>query len=545
MVVLAGGDRFCNPGPNGSPGGIFRSIDGGQTWSNVLSGAVNDVFFAPGSNQVAYAASSAGLFQSVDAGATWTPINNGFTPEARNRLAIAPGDPSVLYALNTDELYRSTDGGANFSLRQDDACQGQCTYNLVTAVSPFDAAEVLVGTIRHAKSTEGGANLTVLTSGWGSGQAVHQDTHVLVYSVNQAGRFWVGTDGGLWRTDDGGSTYSNLNGNLNITQLYDVAIDPTDPTRVFGGAQDNSSLARLGGDMLWNVSRVTGDGFMNAVDPLDSTRVVQNGYPGNGFPRVHRSLSSGAVGTLQTLPNTGLVQDDGYRFLTPMAIVAGANGLPSELFITGRNVFRAAIDQPQNGFTWTRVSDASLPATLNAVYPFRDGGVLKTFVGSTNGRVFRCDNASVSCSFVEVTGSISGTGAITDFAVDPNQTQRAFVTRADFTGPRLYVSENLGQNWAAVGAGLPEVPANAVAVDPWVSGRIYVGTDLGVFVSVDNGANFTPFDAGMPIGAVITDLEIDDNPYALVAGSYGRGAWLHELVDPNRIHVDGFETELP
>ncbi|MCB1607262.1 MAG: hypothetical protein KDI71_09835 [Xanthomonadales bacterium] len=544
-VVLAGGDRYCNPGPSSDPGGIFRSADGGQSWALVLAGAVNDVFFAPGNSQIAYAASSAGLFQSTDAGQNWNPINNGFTPEARNRLAIAPGDSNVLYALSTAQLYRSTDGGASFELRNAEACQGQCSYNLVTAVSPFDPSEVLVGTIRHAKSTDAGANLIIQTESWGGAQAVHQDTHVLVYSVNQAGRFWVGTDGGLWRSDDGGASYSNLNANLNITQFYDVAIDPADPTRVFGGAQDNSSLARLGLDLLWNVTRVTGDGFMNAVDPLNSSRVVQNGYPNNqGFPSIHRSLNGGAVGTLQTLPTTGLIQNDGYRFVTPMGIVAGGNGQPSEIFITGRNVYRAAIDQPQIGFSWTRVSNADLPSSPNTVYPFRDSGTLKVFAGSTSGRVFRCDNAAASCSFAEVTGAISGSGAITDFAVDPQQPQRVYVTRADFTGPRLYRSDNLGQLWAPVGTGLPQVPANAVAVDPLTAGRVFVGTDLGVFVSTDSGNSFSPFDAGMPIGAVITDLEIDDQPYALVAGTYGRGAWLHPLIDLERILVDGFE-QLP
>ncbi len=544
-VVLVGGDRYCNPGPGSSPGGIFRSDDGGASWTMVLAGAVNDVFFAPGSTQIVYAAASAGLYQSTDAGLNWTPINNGFTPEARNRLAISASDPNVLYALNTDQLYRSVDGGASFSLRNNDACEGQCTYNLVTAVSPFDADEVLVGTIRHAKSTDAGSNLIIQTSTWGGGQAVHQDTHVLVYSVNQSGRFWVGTDGGLWRTDDGGGTYTNLNGNLNITQFYDVATDPTDPTRVFGGAQDNSSLARLGGDLLWNVTRVTGDGFMNAVDPLNPSIVIQNGYPSGGFPSIHRSLSGGAVGSLQTLPDTGLINNDGYRFVTPMGIVAGAAGQSSQLFITGRNVYRAAIDQPQGSFSWTRVSDANLPSTPNTVYPFRHGGALKVLAGSTTGRVFRCDNAMASCSFVEITGSIAGSGAITDFAQDPQQPQRVYVTRADFTGPRLYVSDNLGDLWTAVGGGLPEVPANAVAVDPLTAGRVFVGTDVGVYVSEDGGLSFAPFDAGMPVGAVVTDLEIDNNPYSLVAGTYGRGAWLHELVDLERILVDGFEVLLP
>ena len=121
-------------------------------------------------------------------------------------------------------------------------------------------------------------------------------------------------------------------------------------------------------------------------------------------------------------------------------------------------------------------------------------------------------------------------GWVSDIAVDPRDPERVYVTRGAFNLSRLYRSTNGGKVWTAVGAGLPNVPANAVAVDPSDPRRVFVGTDIGVYESQDYGANFLPFMEGMPLGTVVTDLEIDDAPYYLLAGTYGRGALRVDLV---------------
>ena len=118
------------------------------------------------------------------------------------------------------------------------------------------------------------------------------------FSRSNPSRFWIGGDGGLWRTDTGGFNFVNLNNNLNLTQFYDVTIDPDDPMKVFGGAQDNSSSGRFS-NQLWDVTVVTGDGFMNLIDPADTNRVFQTSYPSGGTPSVYRSLTGGAPGTFR------------------------------------------------------------------------------------------------------------------------------------------------------------------------------------------------------------------------------------------------------
>jgi hypothetical protein len=130
---------------------------------------------------------------------------------------------------------------------------------------------------------------------------------------------------------------------------------------------------------------------------------------------------------------------------------------------------------------------------------------------------------------VDVTGNYPG-GYVSDIAVDPLNPEIVYATRGAFNLSRLYKSTTGGTTWTAVGAGLPNIPANAVAVDPSDSRRVFVGTDIGVYESADYGATFQPFMEGMPLGTVVTDLEIDDSPYFLLAGTYGRGALRVDLV---------------
>ena len=132
-------------------------------------------------------------------------------------------------------------------------------------------------------------------------------------------------------------------------------------------------------------------------------------------------------------------------------------------------------------------------------------------------------------TWTDVTSNYPG-GYVSDIATDPDDPGRVYVTRGAFNLSRLYRSTNCGSSWDPVGTGLPNVPANAVAVDPTDGRRVFVGTDVGVYESIDYGATFQPFSLDLPLGAVVTDLEIDDVPYVLVAGTYGRGAWRVDLI---------------
>ncbi|MBL8296983.1 MAG: PKD domain-containing protein [Rhodanobacteraceae bacterium] len=513
-VILVGGAGSCSAGGALSGAGVFRSADRGLTWTRVLSTNVEDILFVPGTNTVYAGLIGTGVSKSTDGGVNWTPVNTGLNASgSRLRLAMSPSDSNTLYALIGQRLYRTTDGAANWTQTNTAACEGQCGYNLTVAVHPTDPSTILVGTIRHARSINGGTALTAMTSTWGASQKVHQDTHVVRYSTANPNRFWVGTDGGLWRSDDGGLSYVNMNSNLNITQFYDVAVHPNDVNIVFGGAQDNSSSGRRT-SLQWGLSFVTGDGFMNAVDPTNPSRVFQTSYPSSGLPSILRSNASGSNGSFEQVPTTGLTASSSFPWVTPLAVAGNL------LFVSSNTLYRTTTD----GTSWTAVSP-NMGSAASVVTPQLIGALMPTYVGTSGGRIYSSPDASIPAPvFTNVTGDYPG-GNVSDVAMDPVNAQRVFITRAGFGASRLYRSTTGGTTWAAVGTGLPNVPANSVAIDPLNTNRIFVGTDIGVYQSIDGGDNFTPFSDGLPLGIVISDLEIDDVPHVLTAGSYSRGAW--------------------
>ncbi len=531
-VVLAGGAGFCSGGVL-TGGGLYRSTDGGATWSNVASGQINDILFDPGTPNTVYAAAGSGtsstvsgVFKSTNGGASWTQLTSGIlsgTSAGRTRLAMAPTNSAILYALEnrngtTTGLYRSLDSGATWSLRNSNACDGQCTYNLTLDVHPTSSDTVLVGAIRPYRSTNGGTTLSVLTTTWGSTQKVHQDTHVVRYSRTNGNRFWVGSDGGLWRTDNGSTSFTNLNNGLNITQFYDIAVNPTN-SKIYGGAQDNSSSSRTTSN-TWSVVTVTGDGFTNAVDPANANYVFITSYPQSGYPSIYRSTSGGGVNGFSKLSTSGIPSGAAtFPWETELTIIQASTA--SYLFTGSSQVFRASARA--TSWSWTSISTNLAGSTVSAFGNQVGGNTL--YVGFQNGRIFRSDNAlATSPTWTEVTSGIPS-GWISDLAVDPANASRVFVTRSVFGTTKLYRSTNGGAAWTAVGSGLPDVPANAVSIDPLLTSRIFVGTDIGIYVSEDNGDTFVPQMTGMPLGTVVTDLEIDDSPHILSAGTYGRSAF--------------------
>lgn len=567
-IVLAGGHAYCNAAGNYYSGALYRSSDGGANWTLSISGPVGDLLIDPTTPNTMYvgigraASAGDGVYKTINAGANWTRIETAPLPYGattrRMRLAMAPSNAQVIYALinhappptsdGLTHLYKSPDGGASWSQTNGSACEGQCSYNLCLAVDPANADTVLVGSIRHFKSTSSGASPVWMTTGWGPSQTVHQDTHVLRYSTSNGNRYWAGTDGGLWRTDNGGTSFTNLNANLHITQFYDVAVHPGNTMAVWGGAQDNSSSGRFGSQQ-WSTTIVTGDGFMNLVDPGNANIVFQTSYPSYApnpvLPSVVRSSSGGGPSTFSWLAKNGLVANEDYPWVTPLAIYDHDAPTPTYAFLASDYVYRAQSDQATGSFTWTKISPDISGAlfAVRVITPVKNGSNLTLYAGtSTNGKIQRTDNGlDPSPTWSDVTGNYP-VGNVSDIAADPTNAMRVFATRGNFGDSKLWRSTTGGTSWTGMGTGLPNVPANSVAIDPADTNRIFVGTDIGVYQSLDGGNNFQPLMSGMPLGNVVTDLEVDNSPHALVAGSYGRGAWWLDLDLPSDlIFRDGFQ----
>ena len=530
-------------------GGVWKTTNAGASWTpmfdsvgtlpigdiHVEPAAPNNVWVGTGDKNGGGCAGyfGQGVFKSVDGGATWTNSSSGLTPSgSRMRLAMAASDARVLYVLQGSQVYRSLDGAATWTLRSSAACEGQCGYNQAIDIHPTDVNQILVGTIRPARSVDGGATFTFLTTTWGSGQLVHQDIHVVLYSRTNGNRFWIGSDGGLWRTDNGGTSFANMNSNLNVTQFYDLAVHPNNADTVFGGAQDNSSLRRTTSP-VWDLTFVSGDGFMNAIDPTNTNIVFQTSYPSSSLPSVYRSTTGGAPNSFSKLPTTGITASANFPWVTPLAVAS------NRIFVAGDTVYRGTTSA--SPMTWTAISP-NLGARVSVITPMQTGTTIPAYLGTSTGAIYAtADAAAASVTWSNVTGNYPG-GTVSDVAMSPGSRLRVFVTRADFGGSKLYRSTTGGTTWTAVGAGLPNVPANSVAIDPLDINRVFVGTDVGVYESTNGGDSFIPFSAGLPLGLVVTDLEVDDVPHVLVAGTYGRGAWKVNLTggSANQAPVSNF-----
>lgn len=524
-LVVGGAYHDCIHG-NYYAAGLYTSTDAGATWTKRLAGPVTEIVQDPVRQDYFWAGvMSMGVYRSTDNGLTWIKQTNSSLPgtsAGRIEVDVSPANTSIVYALfeSGPSFWRTTNDGDTWTQMSTgtNACDGQCWYNMVVRAHPTDPNTVYRGTIHIYKSTNGGGVWTDLSGPWGSTQKVHQDTHEFIVSPTNGNILYVGCDGGVWKTTNGGTGFTNLNGNLNITQFYAIGNHPTDNGIVVGGCQDNSSLARNGSD-LWEVQEVTGDGFVCHINPLNTNYVYAASYPWYGYPSVLRS-TSGLFGYYDWISGSGsgIIANDRINWVTPYALDPSS---PNILYLGTHRVYKST----DNGTSWgTPSGDLTAGSGSLITVEVNRAATSVLFSGSESGYVYRSTDSGGSWTNISSTWPASRR-SINDIAGDPLNTSKAYAVVGGFNTAHFFVFD--GTNWAASGSGLPNVPANTVIMLD--SGDIYVGNDVGVFRSADGGSTFLPFMDGLPQGAVVTDLKYTDATQTLSAGTYGRGVWQIQL----------------
>jgi PKD repeat protein len=320
---------------------------------------------------------------------------------------------------------------------------------------------------------------------------------------------FVGTDGGLWKTTNAGSSYTNLNGNMNMTMFYDVATHPTLDTVMLGGSQDNSSEAYTV-NPLWDVVEVTGDGFVNAINRSNTSYCYVASYPSGG-PSVYR-ITGGVNGNYNVV--TGAIGDNA-SWVTPYMLDPVT---PDTIYLGTTRIWRST----NRGTSWTSISSTLGGGTMVSLAVGKnDNSVINAGAGSS--RVFR--STDTGGSWVDVRGNLPGSHTVNDIEVDPADPLHVYLAISGTTDPNVWYSAAGGTTWTSATNGLPGVTANSVLVVPGPY-RIYVGTDIGVFRSDAGDAGpYLPDMAGMALGVAVTDLEHNPTTGTLTAGTWGRGAW--------------------
>ena len=540
-LFLPGGDR-----------GVYRSLDGGQGWEQVLAGetlttGATDISIDP-SNPARifatlwdhqrmpdvrrYAGVGSGVYRSDDGGDTWIRLIEGLPPAAptlgRIGLAVAPSDPSRIYVITTQStpdvpsdgvfegFYASNDGGDSFSRVPNDSglASSQATYGWWFGrvwVDPSDANSVFVAGVPLMHSGSGGF-------GWQTVGLVHADQHAMAWDGNTDGRVYLGNDGGVFTSRDGGRNWTSA-AFQPWTQFYTVDVSRTDPTRLVGGAQDNgvnrSYRGSQSGDPNSWSSYVGGDGLAARIDPTDQNRV----YGCSQYGACSRSANGG-----DTPLSFGTTRSDRRNWLTPLEF----DPVDPRIMYYAGNLLNRSTDAAA---TWSTISpDLTGGPSPNRSYPFgtittvaaaqTDGAVL--YLGTDDGRVWTTRDLGVS--WTHLTDPQFPDAWVTRVAIDPSDADVAYVTfsgyrAGDQHGYLLRTSDG-GKSWEDLTGDLPLAPVNDFIL---VDAVLVVASDLGVFAS-DDGQSWFRAASGLP-AAPITQLRFEPNSRKLFAATFGRGMY--------------------
>jgi photosystem II stability/assembly factor-like uncharacterized protein len=557
-------------GPN-SERGIYRSSDGGKNWQLVLhvdedTGA-SDLSVDVNNPRVLYAAMwqhhrkpwkvvsggpGSGIHKSTDGGETWNELTDGL-PDVMGKIgvAVSPANSERVWAIveaDKGGLFRSDDAGKSWKLiNEERVLRARAWYYTHVFADPQDEETVYILNAPVMKSVDGGKKFTRIAT-------PHGDNHDLW--INPEDNQWMinSNDGGGNVSFNGGKTWSTQ-ANQPTAQFYRVITDNRFPYHVYGGQQDNSTVAIASRTSDAGIGRedwypVGGcESAHVAFDPDNPTLVYAGCYQGQITEYNH---GIGAERNVMADPYLGLGSDPKdlkYRFNWNAPILASPHD-PNVIYHAG-NVLLKTTDR---GKSWTEISpdltrnekkkqgqgggpitnEAAGAETYNTILyvvesPHEAGTI---WVGSDDGLVHLTRNGGEV--WEEVTPKDIGEAHINAIEVSPHDPATAYLAvsryKLDDYTPLVFKTENFGKKWQKLTDGIPDGAwVRVVREDPKRQGLLYAGTETGIYVSFDDGKQWQPFQTNLPV-VPITDLTIRNDD--LVAATQGRSFWILDDLTP-------------
>ncbi len=539
--------------------GVYRTENGGTSWEQVLfiddSTACIDIeinqlnpdtvfavmwerYRQPSQRQVS--GPNSGLWRSIDGGDTWSELTNGLPINednlGRGSLAISPTHPDFLFLTHTDHpgyylgAWKSNDGGDSWIEATGFDDVGYNVYNSFgwyfgeSGIEPGWPPTIYVSGLYMYRSDDAGDNWSRVFYPW-----CHVDHHALVIDPNNPNRVVSGHDGGVNYSLDHGDDNTFRFSSLAATQYYAITHDPSLPYRLYGGTQDNGTMRTTNGGINNWSNLYGGDGFYCLVDPRDSEVI----YISMQWGSIRRTLDGG--GSWEDID--GEADADRTNWMTPYTFD------PFNYDRLYRGSYRIWKTNTR-GDSWFAISDdltdGDDPGNLTygtitsiSVSPAQEHLIL---VGTDDANVWYTDTGGINWHRIDQ--DIPDVW-VSRVANHPDSAGVFFVAlsghRIGEHTPHLYRSGDFGETWYPIVGNLPEDrlpdgPINDVIIDPHDTSRLYVGTDFGVFASMDYGQTWAELGEGLPMSAVF-DIDFIASERRLVAGTHGRSMYSIALDD--------------
>ena len=548
-------------------GGFYRSTDGGANWAQITvasgfpTARSTDIAVDGANVYVVLSVPNAtvpftGVYKSTTGGSagSFTPMTTGLPATSswhRAQIALAPSAPQTLYlsiAGITDNLlgiYKTTNGGAvwsatasqppnYFNFNFGTGSNGQGWYDQAIAVDPANANIVYAGGIHVVASSDGGATWVKSADVYCNGvdpaitpcpQPIHPDQHMFAFGASGTPRaLYIADDGGVFKTLNGTlgppTVWSDLNTNLATSEFYagDAAANYASTSIVVGGLQDNGSPRSTStSPSLWN-SILGGDGMFVAVSKADPNTVFAEYSSGYLQKTTNASAGSSVLWTTVYPSNANGCPVSDVLFVTPF--VMDPNDSNHLLYAA-----RSEICETTNGgASWTQSPIQSGFFTRTVAVAPTDSA---TLYAAVRGTAYRATNGHAGSA---ATFSACGTGLppssnpLTWIAADPTTATTAYVTEGGFGIGHVWKSVNCGA-WTNITGNLPDVPATSiVAYASTPNPTLVVSTDIGVFLSANNGASWSALQNGLP-SAPVDEVFTDTAHTTLFVATHGRGMW--------------------
>jgi photosystem II stability/assembly factor-like uncharacterized protein len=525
--------------------GVYRTTNGGANWVQMTNGlpaisatvlAATDVAFDPATPSTAYCAFwGSGIYKTTNATAanpSWTKLAGGLPTASLGRIAIAvsPTSPQSVYALIANSgdtlngLYASSNGGTNWTSVGPGPISVYGAYTLNVAVDVSTPDIVYASGVSLYKAVRSGATWTVTDVGLN----IHPDNHAFGGHPTDHLVIYAGNDGGIYKSSDGGATWDDtINEGICITQFEFIDQHPTSDAVVIGGTQDNGTEQFRNSPAFYHSA--DGDGGSAGVDQMTPRNVIHTFYGASP----ERSTQGGNFGTYSSIAG-GLAGS--ALFYPPFAY----DQTNSQNIAFGTD--RINIDAAQGTGGWPiKVTLPGISGRVSAV-SFVNSTLI--YAGTTSGQVYRiAKGATWPASGTAIHAAPLPARWIWAITTAPGDINTVLLAMAGFGAAHVWrgAVAGGGATWTDISGTapnrVPDIPCNALAVDPANPNTFYVGSDVGVFRTTDAGGNWQLFSDGLP-NTAIYDLQLHAPTRLLRAATHGRGLWERKIDAATLPNVD-------